>query len=202
MTNSPYARQPLPGLKASLYPILSSNNRWAYAYAYNFDKRPPLRPQISKAGQIWFDGYDAQGTVFFDEFNGEASYDEIKKITDSYDYRAQVKGASVVLQHHTVIISSNAWPANWWRGADLDPLVRRVRQGGGTLAVWGGSVHDYIDAAQIYPPDEFPWTPYYVWRAFPDPPGPTVTTDGEGDNPPPTERGNGYEHVSKRLTCP
>jgi len=149
------------------------------AYAYAHSGRPPYEPIVTSDGKIWFDGYDGEDVVFFDEFDGSARYSYIKTITDRYDnIRVENKGGTSLLQRiKAVIINTNNPPGTWWpatprRAAEpLDPLYRRIRLSGGCYAEWEGTAENYVQDGRVYAPTKIHVPDNYVWRAYPDPPG-------------------------------
>lgn len=87
----------------------------------------------------WWDGYDGQETVVFDDFYGSLKWSELLKVLDPYPMRVQVKGSHADLRATRFIITSNEHPANWYKVINnLSPLKRRINK----IYKFEGSVKD------------------------------------------------------------
>lgn len=71
-----------------------------------------------KDGQVWYDGYDGQKTILFDDFYGWISWVELLRITDRYAYRLRVKGGYLPCMANRIIFTSNTHPDNWYNYSD------------------------------------------------------------------------------------
>lgn len=84
-------------------------------------------------GAIWWDGYEGQDCVVFDEFYGWVKYDMLLRVLDRYPLRVQVKGGSVEFVATTFVFTSNK-PWEEWYSDDVrgktDALGRRIREWG------------------------------------------------------------------------
>jgi len=67
-----------------------------------------------KGGALWFDGYNGEETILFDDFYGWVSYELILQITDRYPMKVNVKGSTVHRRWTRVIFTSNKSPLGWW----------------------------------------------------------------------------------------
>ena len=77
----------------------------------------------------WFDGYDFQKHVVFDEFNGSwFVWTTLKRILDSTPCRVEVKGSSVIFNSSFIHITSNSHPSTWYDTHDYPwmELHRRI----------------------------------------------------------------------------
>lgn len=78
----------------------------------------------------WWDGYEGQDAVIFDDFHGCFPYGEMKLLCDKREYRGQVKGRYVVVPATKIVITTNVWPEMWWdlskEKIDWQAMVRRV----------------------------------------------------------------------------
>lgn len=93
-----------------------------------------------KDNTVWWDGYDGQELVIFDDFDGDYPYRELLKILDRYPMNVQVKGGYIKLTTLKFIITSNKHPMNWYpHQSDEDhilwqdeyeqtPLKRRIKE--------------------------------------------------------------------------
>lgn len=81
----------------------------------------------------WFDGYDAQETVIFDEFGGHVMpYSNLLKIADRYPLSVEKKAGTVNFVARRVVFLSNYHPSTWYDVQkirytwDVSPLRRRI----------------------------------------------------------------------------
>ena len=68
-------------------------------------------------GKVFFDGYDGQRCIWFDEFGGTTlPFTLFLRVVDKWDNRVETKGGSVLNSgHRKVLISTTTYPTNWWR---------------------------------------------------------------------------------------
>lgn len=68
-------------------------------------------------GKVFFDGYEGQTTIWFDEFNGSVLPFQLWcRICDAYTVRVETKGGSVIISGlKKVLISTTTLPNQWWR---------------------------------------------------------------------------------------
>lgn len=78
----------------------------------------------------WFDGYDGQDDVLFDDFSGsEFKLNYLLKLLDRYPMMVPVKGGFVNWKPRRIFITSNLDPRTWYSGAHMehqDALMRRL----------------------------------------------------------------------------
>lgn len=85
-------------------------------------------------GDKWFDGYDGQPAVLFDDFDGswfKLSY--LLKLLDRYPMPVPVKGNHTWWRPKTIYITSNLNPQDWYPNAHEEhkrALLRRLREYG------------------------------------------------------------------------
>lgn len=81
-------------------------------------------------GGEWFDGYEGQPCVIFDDFGGhEFKLTYLLKLLDRYPMRVPVKGSFVVWAPKMIWLTSNTDPKLWYQGASLEhqaALRRRI----------------------------------------------------------------------------
>ncbi len=81
-------------------------------------KKPP--------GQ-WFDGYDGETHVLFDDFyGGEMKPSMFLQVTDRYPMRVPYKGGFRNWSPKVIYITSNVSPNDWWSSANLPESVRQA----------------------------------------------------------------------------
>lgn len=89
--------------------------------------KPP--PEVKGDGK-WWDGYEGESTVHFDEFSGKwCTVDIAKRLFDRDRMSVQVKGGHREFVAKTLYVSSNRAPWEWWpkaKSGDWDAIVRRV----------------------------------------------------------------------------
>lgn len=83
----------------------------------------------------WWDNYDGQDTVIIDEMYGNRfSFTELLNLMDRYPHSIEIKGGSVEFTSHTLVLTSNQHPEDWYdpqrthqhmRWED-NPLKRRI----------------------------------------------------------------------------
>lgn len=81
-------------------------------------------------GGPWFDGYDSQEAVLFDDFGGhEFKLTYLLKLLDRYPMRVPVKGSFVQWVPKRIYMTSNIEPMYWYRNAldqHVAALLRRI----------------------------------------------------------------------------
>lgn len=76
---------------------------------------PDLYSVPEPAGEIiYFDGYEGEKTILFDDFYGWGKYSNILKICDRYPMMVPVKGSFTKRLWTRVIFTSNDKIASWW----------------------------------------------------------------------------------------
>lgn len=91
------------------------------------------RFSIQMDSKIYFDGYNNQKTLWFDEFSGKTMpFTKFCQITDRYAGRYETKGGSVLISGlKKILISTIQFPHLWWPGSerfnlDTEQLYRRL----------------------------------------------------------------------------
>ncbi len=83
----------------------------------------------SRTGATWFDGYDSEETVLFDDFYGWVQLTLLTRLLDRYACRAPTKGGFVNWVPRRVIFTSNNHPSTWYRWDVLGkPLLRAFQR--------------------------------------------------------------------------
>lgn len=79
----------------------------------------------------WFDGYDGQQVVLFDECGPQMMhYDRMKRFTDRYPVQVPVKGGCVNWNAKLIFLTSNIHMSGWWKDmnhSDYEAMERRVK---------------------------------------------------------------------------
>lgn len=70
----------------------------------------------------WWDGYEYQDCVVFDEFYGWIEFDQILRLLDWYPLKTELKGSHVQIKATTFVFTSNECPTTLYRHI---PWVRR-----------------------------------------------------------------------------
>lgn len=89
------------------------------------------RVLINEQGKPWFDGYDGEETILFDDYRGEISISLFLVLLDRWPMRVECKGTTVRAQWRNVVITSNDGPDTWYStlkigAASQDALSRRL----------------------------------------------------------------------------
>lgn len=79
---------------------------------------------------VWFDGYEGQQVIIFDEFYGWIQYDLLLRILDRYPLKLQIKGGFVECSATTFIFTSNKPWQEWYNLPDVSALERRIKEFG------------------------------------------------------------------------
>lgn len=86
-------------------------------------------------GTQWYDGYDGQKVVLFDDFAGKMSkvpLDVTLKIFDRYVRQVPVKGGHTWWNPNLIFVTTNIHPRDWYdwetRGSQYVALTRRIKQ--------------------------------------------------------------------------
>lgn len=96
-------------------------------YAYELD--PSV--YFKEAGQ-WWNKYDQQKVIVFDDFNGDAHtpFRTLLRVTDRYPYQGQVKGGDVEINSPIMVITADRNPYDMYKGKlsllELNQLLRRI----------------------------------------------------------------------------
>lgn len=93
-----------------------------------------IRP--NKDGQVWWDNYDGEETIIFDEFYGWFPYDMLLRLCDRSPFQGAVKGGFVHIKATTFIFTSNK-PWEEWYSEDLRTKTDDFAAWRRRLAEWG-----------------------------------------------------------------
>lgn len=80
-------------------------------------------------GDRWFDGYQGQEVVLFDDFAGVTSgitFRKLLQLTDRYPLTVPIKGGFVNWRPRVIIFTTNLHPREWFPLEDYSPLERRI----------------------------------------------------------------------------
>jgi len=111
---------------------------------------------VKSVGGKWFDGYEGQHTVIFDEFGGNwMPFGTLLAITDRYDCRVDIKGVQCRFSARRLVFTTNRHPRFWYRGQDhyYPALMRRI-----TKIVYFEKDEDPRES--VYPFDDIPETDF------------------------------------------
>ena len=84
-------------------------------------------------GKVFFDGYDGQRCIWFDEFGGTTlPFSLFLRLCDKWDNRVETKGSTVLVSGlRKILISTTTYPNKWWANCpkyleDPQQLWRRL----------------------------------------------------------------------------
>ncbi len=80
---------------------------------------------------MWFDGYDGEKYLLFDDYRGELSMGYLLQVCDKYPLRVEKKGATVAAEWERVYFTSNLPVELWYPyAADYEQkaLWRRIKR--------------------------------------------------------------------------
>ncbi|AGS36190.1 replication-associated protein [Circoviridae 5 LDMD-2013] len=63
----------------------------------------------------WFDGYDGQEVVLWDDYRGEYPIQQFLKLTDRYPMNVPIKGGFTNWKPKKIYITSNCCPSTWYK---------------------------------------------------------------------------------------
>lgn len=95
--------------------------------AYEFDE-DLLSIQAAPGGRVWFDGYENQKTILFDDLRPDSiKFDKLLRLLDRYTQQEEIKGGHVWANYDNVIITSIIRPEDWpCDGTGITQLLRRL----------------------------------------------------------------------------
>ena len=67
-------------------------------------------------GKVFFDGYENQRVIWFDEFGGTVlPFSLFLRLSDKWDHRVETKGGTVLISGlRKILISTTTYPNKWW----------------------------------------------------------------------------------------
>lgn len=76
----------------------------------------------------WFDGYDGNHNVLFDEFRGQLQFTMLLNLLDRYETKVQYKGGMAQFVGQNIIITSPCHPRCWYPNLNerMEQLYRRI----------------------------------------------------------------------------
>ncbi len=101
---------------------------------------------IQQGRSMWFNGYEGEKVVLFDEFEGEMPLTSLLRILDRYALKVPTKGGYVQLVADIIIVTSNSHPREWytWEGRENKEaaLMRRFTGGIRKFVVPGTGIEE------------------------------------------------------------
>lgn len=95
------------------------------SYVYNKEPDIFVMPETNN-NTIWYDGYQGQEAVLFDDFYGGIKYSSILRLLDRYPLKVPIKGGFVQWKPKRIYITSNKKPTEWYNIRDIRALKRRI----------------------------------------------------------------------------
>lgn len=91
------------------------------------------KPYFVVMPATWWDGYEGQDSVIFDDFYGQIRLSDMLRYLDGYPLQLPVKGGFTHAQWTKVWITSNCEPSEWWKGSGVpedarEALMRRINE--------------------------------------------------------------------------
>lgn len=83
-------------------------------------------------GSLWYDGYDNNETLVFNEYNGYVPIEELLEICDRYKHKLRIKGSFVNNTAKNIVFNSNTSYQSWYDWDSIgsikrDALVARIK---------------------------------------------------------------------------
>lgn len=79
-----------------------------------------------KDGTIWWDGYNQQEAILFDDFDNSIPFRTLLRILHEYREQGQVKGGYVNINSPYIYITCEFPPEHYWSGNTLAQVIRRL----------------------------------------------------------------------------
>lgn len=93
---------------------------------------------------LWWDGYDGQEAILFDDFYGGIKHHLLLQLTDRYQMSLQIKGGYTFKAWTRVYFTSNRHPKDWYRDESTWPaLERRLTTNGSRIVKVGDPNYVY-----------------------------------------------------------
>lgn len=99
----------------------------------------------NNASNEWWDQYDGQDSVIFDDFYGWIKADNMLRIMDAYPHQVEYKGGSRQFNSKYLFITSNTLPMSWYTNQfvsgniEFAAFIRRIGQ---FILFWFDSITD------------------------------------------------------------
>lgn len=86
-----------------------------------------LEAPSSSNGTLWWDGYDFQDTVVFDEFSGWVKFTKLLRMLHQGNCKIETKGGTMALMATNFLFTSNYHPSTWYPNvSNWNSFLRRV----------------------------------------------------------------------------
>lgn len=93
---------------------------------------------------LWWDNYDGQEAILFDDFYGGVKHSILLQLIDGYKMQLQVKGGYTFKAWTRVYFTSNKHPENWYKDKRGWPaLRRRLETEGSEIIKLGDQGYEY-----------------------------------------------------------
>lgn len=109
---------------------------------YVYEKYPDVF-SVPSSNLQWFDGYNGEATVLFDDYRGTGDESDLLKLLDIYPMQVPVKGGFTHWRPSRIFITSNLQPP-FGHDAIGAPLARRLHH---TLRITMDTTMEQIDGA-------------------------------------------------------
>lgn len=78
----------------------------------------------------WWDGYEQQQAVLFDDFRGEIKFNDLLQLLDRYPYKVEIKGGMMEFNSPFIYITSSKRPEELYHNCNdkIDQLLRRITE--------------------------------------------------------------------------
>ena len=75
---------------------------------------------VQQAGKVYFDGYQGESCIWFDEFGGSVlPFHVFLRLADKWETRVETKGSSTcIIGLKKILISTTTYPKDWWPNSD------------------------------------------------------------------------------------
>lgn len=96
-------------------------------YVFDNEKDLYVVPEPQN-GNVWFDGYQGQEAVLFDDYYGQCKYHYLLRLLDRYPMQVPIKGGFTQWKPKRIYLTSNKQHHQWYSKPDIRALDRRIHK--------------------------------------------------------------------------
>lgn len=141
-----YAAKRIPFIRDITTVVLHGDPNGGKSYAaFQSDVEDEIYPIPLSAGKsTWFDGYQGERTLLFEDYRGNVPFGDFLRLLDGYKLQVGTKGAHVPAAWSRIVITTNVDPKDWYRSINtrgmeqnrwsnefdnrVGPLERRINE--------------------------------------------------------------------------
>lgn len=105
---------PSPWRNVKVYTIIGPTGCSKTRELFKRFEPAPFKVHYGGQGKAWFDGYNGQNCILFDEFEGQVSLFNMLQYLDPYGQTVEIKGSFTPARWRYIFICSNRHPSDWY----------------------------------------------------------------------------------------